>query len=463
MGGSLSGLLTAHVLAEHADRVTVIERDRYPDGPEPRAGVPHGRHTHVLLESGLRALDELLPGFTRELVGRGAHRVGMPDDVVLWQSGGWQRRTGGTAHLVSATRPLTEWLVRRRVLAHPRIEVRQATDAIGLVGDAARVRGVRVRARGAGPAAEPEVLTADLVVDATGRGSRAPEWLTAIGAEPPAEETVDSGLGYATRTFRAPPPGHFGTYRGVYVVPNPEQPRGAVVLPLEGGRWIVTLSGFRDGAPPTDEEGFTDFADLLPHPVVHDWALKGDPDSPVHGYRGTANVRRRYDRPGSRPGSLSGLRPGRRSACRPAGFLVVGDALSAVNPVHGQGVTVAALGALALRGVLADRRRTPTTRRAQRALFAAGRQAWDVATGADKAMPGTTGNASGTRAADAPVEWYLGRVLARASGNPLVGAAVRDVLFLKAPLVSLFAPRVLREVLLGPVPPLLPEFPEGPI
>ncbi|MFI6638099.1 NAD(P)/FAD-dependent oxidoreductase [Streptomyces sp. NPDC050504] len=451
MGGSLAGLLTAHVLAAHADRVTVIERDRYPEGPEPRAGVPHGRHTHILLESGLRALDELLPGFARELVDGGAHRVGMPDDVVLWQSGGWQRRTEGTAHLVSASRPFTEWLVRRRVLAHERIEVRQSTDAIGLVGDASRVRGVRVRTRdtraaGAAGTADAEVLTADLVVEATGRGSRAPQWLAELGAEPPAEETVDSGLGYATRIFRAPPPDHPGTYSGVYVVPDPGRPRGAVVLPLEGDRWIVTLSGFRDGAPPTDEEGFARFADLLPHPVVHDWAAKGEPASPVHGYRRTANVRRRYDRSGRRP----------------AGFLVVGDALSAVNPVHGQGMTVAALGALALRDVLADRGRAPTTRRAQRALFTATRQAWDVATGADKAMPGTTGNASGARAADVPVDWYLGRILARASGNPVVGAAIRDVLFLKAPLVSLFAPRVLREVLLSPVPPLVTELPRFP-
>ncbi|MFV0131299.1 FAD-dependent oxidoreductase [Streptomyces sp. HMX112] len=442
IGGSVAGLLTARVLAEHAGRVTVVERDHYPGEPAPRAGVPQGHHTHVLLEGGLRALEELLPGVTGELRAQGAPRVGMPEDIGHWEAGRWYRRTAASAYLFTGSRPLLEGLVRRRVLADPRIVTLQGTEAVGLAGDAARVRGVLVRERGAGAAtggpggAEPRVLAADLVVDASGRGSRAPAWLAAIGAEPPHEETLDTGLAYASRLYRRRA-GADTDCVGYYFVPGPGQPYGGVALPVEGGRHLVTLSGLRGGEPPTDGEGFERFAGKLPHPVLRDWLVKAEPESPVHGFRRTANVRRRYDLPGRRP----------------AGFLAAGDALCTFNPVYGQGVSVAAIGAVALRDALADPRRTPTTRRVQRALCAAAGPAWDISAGADRNMPGAEGDAVRAGRADRPAGWYLRRVQERAPGDPLVGAAFRAVLSLTAPASALFAPAIVRAVLFGPVHP----------
>ncbi|MDK1475824.1 FAD-dependent monooxygenase [Streptomyces sp. 549] len=434
IGGSLAGLLAAQVLADHCDRVTVIERDRLPDGPEPRPGVPQSRHTHVLLEGGQRTLETLLPGLVAELREHGAPRIGMPSDMVQWQDGRWYRRTRATAHLLTGSRPLLEWLVRRRVLANPRIDAVTGTEVVGLLGDAARVEGVRLRARGTGPSPGPEQLPADLVVDASGRGSKAAQWLVALGAEAPHEETLDTGLAYTTGVFRGI---HDGTdSSGYYIVPNPRQPFGAVVLPVEGGRTLVTLSGLRGSEPPTDSAGFTEFAARLPHPLVHDWLLKAEPESAPHGFRNTANVRRRYDLPGRRP----------------AGFLVTGDALCTFNPVYGQGMTVAALSAAALRDTLRDHRRTPTTRRVQRALLRASQQAWDISAGADKTMPGAEGNAVASRAVDRPATWYLARVQQRSAGDPVVGAAFRSALSLSAPLSVLFTPRVARAVLFGPAP-----------
>ncbi|QXE38399.1 hypothetical protein KQY30_33345 [Streptomyces sp. GMY02] len=544
VGGSVAALLTAHVLSSHADRVTVVERDLLPEGPEPRAGVPQSRHTHVLLEGGQRALDELLPGIVAELREHGAPRVGLPSDIVQWQAWRYYRRTGATAHLLTGTRPLLEWLVRRRVLAEPRITVLEGTEVVGLVGDSARVRGVRLRRRGSETHQDVRQLAADLVVDASGRGSRAPDWLAAIGAEPPHEETLDTGLAYATRVYRhgdtngsadtgstdttpahagstdtgstdtapahADPtdttpahthPAHTGPIDttpahtgptdtdptgadtgpartadssagasdtgagvtdsnpdnsvagsgdtgatdsvGYYFVPGRGQARGGVALPVEGGRHLVTLSGLRGSEPPSDEAAFVDFAAQLPHPVLHEWLLKARPESPVHAFRSTANVRRRYDRPGRRP----------------AGFLAIGDALCAFNPVYGQGLAVAALGAVALRDALADPRRTPTTRRVQRALLRASRQAWDIAAGADKELPGARGDAARTRAVDRPAAWYLARVVRRAPGDPVVGAAFRSATSLVSPVSVLFAPRVVRAVLFGPVLPAPTEPP----
>ncbi|MFF9197809.1 FAD-dependent oxidoreductase [Streptomyces sp. NPDC014779] len=437
VGGSLAGLLAARVLSEHAERVTVVERDRFPEQAEPRPGVPQGRHLHVLIEGGQRALDELLPGFMAELAALGAPRVGMPEDMVQWQNGKWFARTPASAHFFSGPRDQLEWLVRERVFADPRIERIEGTEAVGLLGDAARVRGVLLRERGAGAPKEPYPLEADLVVDASGRSTRAADWLKGIGAEAPHEETLDTGLAYSTRLFRSPEPDPAVDARGYYVVPNPGQVYSGVILPLGDGRHVVTLSGLRGDEPPTDEALFEEYARRLPHPVIADWIAKAEPLTPVYGFRRTANVRRRYDRPGRRP----------------AGFLATGDALCAFNPIYGQGMAVAAMSAVALRRALADPRRTPTTRRVQRALLDASRQAWDISAGADKKMPGATGDAARSGAVDRVTGWYLGRVQQRAAGDPVVGAAFRAALTLTAPLTALFAPAVLRATLFGPVPP----------
>ncbi|MER8047753.1 FAD-dependent monooxygenase [Streptomyces sp. NPDC094032] len=436
IGGSLAGLLAARVLSEHAERVTVVERDRYPDGPDARAGVPQDRHLHVLIEGGQRALDELLPGFTDELRGLGAPKVGVPRDMVQWQNGQWYVRSEATAHYYTGPRPQLEWLVRQRVLADPRIGLVEGTETVGLLGDSARVRGVLLRERGTGARREPRPLEADLVVDASGRSTRAPDWLRAIGAEAPPEETLDTGLAYGTRIYRGPADDPSTDALGYYVAPNPAQVYGAVVLPVGDGRHLVTLSGLRGDEPPTDEGLFEEYARKLPHPVVSDWIAKAEPLSPVYGFRQTSNIRRRYDLPGRRP----------------AGFLATGDALCAFNPIYGQGMAVAALAAVALRKALAGTRRTPTTRRVQRALLDASKQAWDISAGADKTMPGARGDAVRSGAADKVTGWYLRRVMDRAAGNPVVGTPFRAALTLAAPLTVLFAPAVAREVLFGPVP-----------
>lgn len=458
IGGGIAGLLTAQVLAAHADRVTIVERDRLPDEAKPRSGVPQGSHTHVLLAGGQLALETLLPGIVAELREHGAPEVGMPSDMVQWQSGTWYRRTPATAHLLTASRPLLEWLVRRRVLADSRIGTVQGTEVVGLLGDAVRTTGVLLRERGAGARTRAgadagtgagadagasaragvvtRALTADLVVDASGRGSRAPDWLAAVGAEPPREETLDSGLVYASRVYRPGEDDGTTDTIGYYVVPDPGQVCGAVALPMEDGRYLVTLSGVRGSEPPSDEAEFADFATRLPHPFLYEWLKRAEPDSPVRSFRNTANVRRRYDRPGRRP----------------AGFLATGDALCTFNPVYGQGMTVAARNAVALREALTDRRRTPTTRRVQQALLTSARQAWDISAGADKEMPGVVGDAARIRAADRPANWYLARVQRRAGGNPVVGTPFRSALHLSAPLNVLFAPRVVRAVLFGPAP-----------
>ncbi|MBB4902203.1 hypothetical protein FHS37_006295 [Streptomyces griseostramineus] len=184
----------------------------------------------------------------------------------------------------------------------------------------------------------------------------------------------------------------------------------------------------------------------LPHPLLRRWPDEAEPLSSAFGYRRTANIRRRYDLPGRRR----------------AGFLAAGDALCTFNPIHGQGMAVAAMSAVVLRETLSGPRRIPTTRCVQKALPAASRQAWGISAGSDRSMPGAVGSALASGPADRVAGWYLRRVLERYPGDPVVGTAFRSVLGLCAPVTSLFAPSVARAVLLRPPMPTPAEPPTSP-
>jgi 2-polyprenyl-6-methoxyphenol hydroxylase and related FAD-dependent oxidoreductases len=443
IGNSIAGLLTAQVLADHAERVTIIDRDHIPEEPRHRAGVPHDRHIHVVLAAGQQALDALLPGILDELASLGVPTIVMPRDMIQLNRSRWVQRWSDGQPLLTGTRPLVEHGIRRRVLAHPRIEAVDSLEAIGLVGDRARVRGVRVRPRGA---EDEQTIAADLVVDASGRSSRTGQWLTEIGARPPAEERIETGVAYATRLYRAETSPTGGNYRAIYLVPPPGSGRSGVVVPIEtAGHYLVTLTGLPGDEPPTDPDAFAAFAAGLEHPLVHDWLSGAEAVGPPFGYRSTANVRRRYDR----------LR-------MPDGLLAVGDAVTSFNPVYGQGISVAALGAQAMARALAQGR--PVTARLQRLVVAAGEQAWRICTGVDKALPTATGNAVRTTLLDRVAGWYLERVQVHSATDRVVGNAFRDVIHLVAPTHSLFAGRVLRTVLFrrpAPSPPDPPLYPEG--
>jgi 2-polyprenyl-6-methoxyphenol hydroxylase-like FAD-dependent oxidoreductase len=443
IGNSIAGLLAARALADHAGRVTIIDRDRIPDEPQHRAGVPHGRHIHVVLTAGQRAMEVLLPGVLDELAALDVPAVGMPRDIIQRNRGQWVRRWPESLTFLTGTRALVEHVVRRRVLAHDKVDALDSLEVIGLDGDRHRVRGVRLRPRGADQ--DEQTMAADLVVDASGRGSRTAQWLTSIGARPPVEERIQTGLAYATRRYRAVVDPAVAEYLGIYLLPRPGAGSGAVVMPIEEkGSYLVTLTGLPGDEPPTDPEAFEAFTARLEHPIVHEWLAAAQPDGPPLGYRSTANIRRRYDR-------LSG----------PDGLLVVGDAATSFNPVYGQGISVAALGTQALARALATGQ--PPIRRLQRLVIDAGDQAWRISTGVDKNLPTATGNALRSGPVDRAASWYLGRVQDHAASDMVVGNAFRDVVHLVAPIASLLRGRVARTVLFGrprpgpAEPPMRPE------
>ncbi len=451
IGGGLAGMLAVTALLGHVETITVVERDRYPAAPAFRKGVPQARHLHILLSGGQRALDDLLPGTVAALTEAGARSLYLPRDLLTRTPTGWQRRFDERRHpTLSVTRPLLDAVVRERTLlaaaASPtRVEVLEATEAVGLTGDAGRVTGVRVRSRGGEPAdRSAHELSATLVVDASGRGSRAPQWYAELGRPAPHEETVDAGIAYATREYRPSDPDTAPDV-GVNIPGWPQCPRGGAYVPVEDGKWLLTLSGVRGHHPPTDAQGFLGFSATIGDPYVHELLARAEPVSPVHGFRDTCNRRRHFE----------------RTDAAPEGFLALGDAYCTFNPVYGQGMSVATLGALAVRGTL-ETTGGPVpgfTAEAQRAVSRAVDPAWVAAVGADR--PYTTDGDAGAGRGERLAAWYFDRLVARAAIDPVVGAAYRDVFCLTAPLSRLVAPRIVLRTVFLPRRPGLAAPPEA--
>ncbi|MGI5504986.1 NAD(P)/FAD-dependent oxidoreductase [Lentzea sp. CA-135723] len=428
LGGGLSGMLAASVLVRHFDEVTVVERDKLPDGPSSRSGVPQARHAHLLMSGGARAIESVLPGTLDALFAAGAHRIGVPNDLVSLSAQGWVPRFPEMQFIVSCSRGLLDWVVRSQALRDDRISVLTGTEPVSLLGSASGVTGVVVEDRISGGRTS---LEADLVLDACGRGSRLPAWLVSLGLPEVHSENVDSGLAYATRIFRAPPTAASG-FPIVNVQANPRDPHPgctATLLPIEDGRWLVTLSGTRGGEPTTAESEFVSFARSVRNPVVGDLIADAEPLSPVYGSHSTANRRMFFERLKSWP----------------AGLLALGDSVATYNPVYGHGMSIAAQSALVLDAGLARGR---SAHQIQRGIGKVVDGAWAMATNQDILYPGAVGKP--LPLAGRVLQRYVDRLVRTATTEVAVTRAFLDAFTLSAPMANLVSPKVLWATLRGP-------------
>lgn len=426
IGASISGLLAARALADAYEQVTVVDRDRLPAPGQNRKAVPQGRHAHVLLASGRQSMEALLPGVADDLLGAGGENCASMRDIRMIIGGHEITRDAVGADVLLASRPLIEGMVRRRVLALANVALRDGSEVAGLAvsPDRSRVTGATLRGPGAG-----ERLHAELVVCATGRGGRVPAWLEANGYPRPAAEELRVDLMYVSRSVRVRP-GAMNGDRLVLIGARPGLPRGLAFIAQEDDRWIATASGY--GAahhPPLDDEGYLDFVESFAPPEVAAALRDAEPlDEPV-GHAFPANRRRRYER-------LKRF---------PDGLLVTGDAIASFNPLYGQGMSVAALEAAALRDCLEG----GPNRLARRFLRTAGkivRQAWDMAVGGDLALPEVEGpRPLPVRLSNA----YVERLLGVAEHDRVVAEAFGDVGDLIAPPQEIMRPRVAWRVMRG--------------
>ncbi|MEU6353810.1 FAD-dependent monooxygenase [Streptomyces sp. NPDC047072] len=435
IGAGLAGMLAAAALSGVADEVVVLERDELPDGPEHRKGLPQGRHAHLLMAGGLAAMEDMVPGVSmrKHLLAAGAHEIPLNSGMVALTPEGWLRRWRPEGpRMLTSSRALLDWAVRTAVLSNTAVEVRRG-QVTGLLGDAARVTGVRL-STAAGE--EDQDLTADFVVDASGRGSRVVNWLGALGISGIREKKVDAGLVNATRIYRTPEGAERFPLTIMQANPYLSLPgRSGMVLPIEGGRWMVSLAGTRGGGePPSDPEGFLQYTLDLPHPLVGQLISGAEPLTDVYVSRSTSNERRYLE----------------KADRWPERFLVLGDALATFNPAYGQGMSVAALGAR----VLADELRgtgldgAGLALRAQRGAARSVEAAWTMAVGQDVWFPETRGGAPSF--ADRVLTRYTRRLMRTATGSYPAAAALWDLTSLTAGPTRLLRPGALLAALAGP-------------
>lgn len=305
IGASIAGLCAARVLSDFYSTVTVFERDELPEAPANRATVPQDRHLHMLMARGAQEFDSLFPGLLHDMVAAGVPMLeNRPDCIYLGAAGhvlgtGHTLRKEFTAYVPS--RPHLEWQLRRRVLQLSNVQiVRRLVTEPQFERRQQRVVGVLLDSPGSGQDRErEEFIAADLVVDAAGRGTRLPVWLTQWGYRRPAEDTVDIGISYASHQFRIPD----GLIAEKVVVAGAshDQSLGLGMLCYEDGTWVLTTFGVADAFP--------------------------------------ASRWRRYDK-------LERF---------PRGIVPFGDAVASFNPTFGQGMTMTSLQAGHLRRALKAR------------------------------------------------------------------------------------------------------------
>lgn len=369
IGGSMTGLLAGRVLADYFQQVTIIERDSYPAEPAPRQGVPQSSFLHVLLQHGQTILEELFPGLTNDLILRDVPILKDSRDVEFYsQYGAAKKKEITIIETLSPSRSLLDWVIRRRLVEYPNVTFLENSRVNGLVTQPNQIgiAGVKLQTSG-----QSQTLSADLVIDASGKTSKTPQWLQKLGYAAPPETLVNANIGYAHRIYRRPAYTE-GDWQALVVWPAlPGNTRSGILYPIECDRWIVGVGGAAPDHPPTDEAGYLNFARQLSTPALYNAIKDAEPLSDILLYRGNENRRRAYER----------LSP------YPEGLLVMGHAACAFNPIYAQGMTMAAIEAQILDHALAQRHKSATSnwfRLVQRQIAQAEIIPWTMAVDMDQ-------------------------------------------------------------------------------
>ncbi|VEG45947.1 2-polyprenyl-6-methoxyphenol hydroxylase-like oxidoreductase [Mycolicibacterium flavescens] len=430
LGASMAGLLTARVLADSYRTVTVVERDALPTGPTPRRGVPQGKLIHALLARGAQVLEELLPGILDELVADGAVKWDGDYSKLCFSPGGHRLVQSGRCPSPDSmpfyfqSRPFLDWHVLRRMREVPNVTILERHDVVSLraTTDRSRVTGVDVIDR---DTREVRMLDGDLVVDATGRGSRTPLFLEQLGYDRPPVDEVVVQLAYACQPVRIRP-GRIAEHF-IAIMPEHGRPRMFATACYENDATMFAIGAMAGHQVPDTAAEMLDFVDDFVPPDVLAALADAEPLGPVVNYRVPSNRWRRYD----------------KMRRLPDGLLVLGDAVCSFNPIYGQGMTVAAVEATVLRDCLRRGDRN-LARRFFRSSAKTIRIAWQTAVGSDLALPEVEGTVPlSIRLSNA----YLERVLTACETDAAVTLRFLRVLGMVDPPAKLFSPAFMWSVL----------------
>ncbi|TSB31865.1 FAD-dependent oxidoreductase [Streptomyces benahoarensis] len=371
MGGGVAGMLAAAALSGHAD-VVVVEEETVSQGPASRRALPHPRQAPLLTTEVAETIEELLPGVTGRLLEVGARRL--PPAADLAPTASRIRRRTPPGALLSSSHDLLERVFREQVLTLPGVTLLDGAEAESLTGTPEDVTGVRIRETLSG---EARRLDADLVVDATGRRSRTPERLVALGLPEVRQVVVDDGFTCATRVFRAPSGSDPTVLSAGRDAAGHALGRYASLIPIEDGCWLVTLAGAPGEEPSHTADRFVPFAREVGDGSIGELLADAEPLSEVRLSRHATSHRRWYE----------------ELASWPTGFVVLGDAVASLPPAYGQGLSVTAHAAVALRdGLGRHGLDDPALARGlQRTVGRLVDAPWALATGQDMRRAGGTG------------------------------------------------------------------------
>lgn len=430
IGGSIAGLLSARVLADHFSVVTIVERDRFPPQPQARRGVPQSVQPHVLFARGYQILQELFPTIETELVAQGAVKIDWVREFFHFGEAGWSANAQSPSDVVSFTcsRPLLEWTIRNQLKRFGNVQFMEEQRVTQLLYNANKESIVGVSLRSVD--ATEQNLEAALVVDASGRRSKTPHWLRDIGFSPPPQTVVDPFLGYATRRYK--PKGVDVSWKVMLISQSPpDNTRLGYLARIEGGEWIATLGGYGRDFPPLDHAGFLEFAHSLASPAFSEAIALAEPSSSIVAHRATANRLYHYEK----------IR-------LPHGLIALGDAVCALCPVYGQGMTVSALGAMVLRHWLKRSfQRGLDVNRFQKKLAKSNALSWSLATAQDSRFPTTAGRIETGFKGDQLLQRYTARLMRKTTSDPHLHTRLTEVAHLLRSPLWLYHPDTVFRVL----------------
>ncbi|WP_396613926.1 FAD-dependent oxidoreductase (plasmid) [Haloferax sp. S1W] len=416
VGGSLAGLCMARVLADGFREVVVLERDPLPDEPVDRDGAPQTSHPHVLLEAGRATLEDLFPGFCDTVLAEGGLRVNTSVDMYEYNGGGYLAHPQQRLITYCASRPLFESIVRQQARSIDTISLRDNHQFLDYLttDDGGTVTGVQFRDGSSGKS----TLSADLVVDATGRTSRTPTWLSDHGYDAPPVDEVTIDVTYSTVRIERPPDDR----QIILVPPDAPRTRGGALVPIEDGRWEVILQGIHDDSPPAEADALIEFADRLPVSDIADQ---------LRSQRWVSEEIQQYPYPTSRRHRYELL------DAFPDRLVVTGDAIASFNPIYGQGMSAAALDAVLFHHTLASGGLDNLAPRFFDRVSDLVDNIWRMAVGSDFEFAQTTGSKPrGTSLAN----WYMTRLVKRAHSDPVLSEAFARVARLEVPATTLLRP-----------------------
>ena len=421
IGGSIAGLLAARVLSDHFKEVIMIEKDSYLDNDDVRNGTPQANHIHTLLVRGKEILLEFFPELEKNLLEKGANRIDFLNDVRYRLPSGWAPKFNSGIVSFACTRTLLENTIRHQVQKNSKIRIEQGKHITSFILEKSNRISLKIK--------EGEEIQGDLIVDCTGRNTKTPEWLEAIGFPKPRETKIDSFVRYSTRRYI--PPKKDRKWKMLIILNKPiVNPRIGGIYPIEDGKWLVGLYSIGKNYPPTDEKGFLEFTKHLESSELHDALRDAVPDSEICGYQVRGSRKYHYE----------------EMSRWPENFIVLGDAVSIFNPYYGQGMTAAAMGAKTLDDTLkSGKMKKGTTREFQKRLAKAVSLPWILGTSEDLRWPTTAGKRPDT--VTRTVQRYAQKVLLLSPRSNLAAKSFQQMMHMTRSPVAIFHPVILLQLI----------------